>query len=121
MIGDYIDFLDKFLAGKYKFIFFSELDNSDSGQVTLRHDIDHNCSIAFQMAKIEYSKNKLKSTYFFLLTNNSYNLLSYENYKIVKKIKELGHKISLHFDPTIYDDINSGLLYEKIFLRKHSE
>ncbi len=111
MIGDYDNFLNKFLDKDYKFVFFSDFKSSKDSQIILRHDIDHSCAVAHKMAKMEFSK-KIHSTYFFLITNNSYNLLSSKNKRIVQEINKMGHKISLHFDPSIYNDINEGLLYE---------
>ena len=94
----YENFLKKFYNKGYKFIFFNELDISKNKQLLLRHDIDLNCESALKIAYIENSLS-IKSTYFFLLTNNSYNLISETNIKIVKKIQSLGHKASLHYDP----------------------
>ena len=50
-------------------------------------------------------------SYFWQLITKSIKWLI-KNYLKVKKINELGHNISLHFDPTLYDDINLGLKNE---------
>ena len=54
----------------------------------------------------------------FLLSNNSYNLISDKNKKLLIKIRELGHKISLHFDMMIYDNILEALEESRKFLIK---
>jgi hypothetical protein len=113
----YEKFLKKFSNKGYNFIFFNELDLSKNNQLILRHDIDLNCESALHIAYIESSLN-IKSTYFFLLTNNSYNLISDTNSKIVKKIQSLGHKVSLHYDPLLYNILglkNEIKVFQNIF------
>ena len=77
----------------------------------LRHDIDFSIKFAHKLANVEY-KQGIKSTYFFMLTSNMYNLQSKEHQKIVKEITNMGHKISIHFDPTVYDNLDC-FRYEK--------
>ena len=115
MIDKYIKYLKTFLSADYKFKFFDELDITKDKQIILRHDIDLDCKLALEMAQLE-SYFDVKSTYFFLLSNDSYNLLSNTNLDIVNPIKSFGHKISLHYDPTIYIDKQKSLEQEiKIF------
>ncbi len=116
---EYCNFIDSFKKNEYKFIFFDQLKIEKYGQVILRHDVDFHPSYALEMAKLE-SQCNIKSTYFFLVRNNMYNLLSKENTEIIKEIKSLGHRISLHFDSEIYEDINNGFqlevqIFNKIF------
>jgi hypothetical protein len=47
-----------------------------------------------------------------------YNLLSKESTEIIKEIKSLGHRISLHFDSEIYADIHNGFQLEKQIFNK---
>jgi hypothetical protein len=77
----------------------------------LRHDVDFSVDFAHQLALVEH-RLKICSTYFFMLTSNMYNLLSSENQRMVKDIAVMGHKISIHFDPTVYEDLDS-FRYEK--------
>ena len=115
MIDKYIKYLKAFLSADYTFKFFDELDITKDKQIILRHDIDLDCKLALEMAQLE-SYFDIKSTYFFLLSNDSYNLLSNTNLDIVNQIKSFGHKISLHYDPTIYIDKQKSLEQEiKIF------
>ncbi len=109
----YVSFLKK-IKKKYKFIFFDELNLKKNKQLILRHDIDFDLYYALKIAKIERKLN-IKSTFFFLIRSDSYNLFSPESLKIIKEIKKLKHQISLHFDPSVYQDNNVevGLKYEK--------
>ena len=113
MIGDYTDLIQKFLDNKYKFKTFNTYDYKKSGQIILRHDIDFDCKLAKEMAIVEKNLG-IKSTYFFLLTNNNYNLISEKNQKHVKEIIRLGHEVSIHFDDSLYSNFNQGLNYEKM-------
>lgn len=103
---DYSLFLNVLITKGYEFVFFDEL-SKDQTQIVLRHDIDFDCELAYQTALIESSLN-IKATYFFLLASNSYNVFSKPNFNYIQRIKELGHHISIHFDPLIYDDYSKG-------------
>ena len=88
--------------------------NSQSRTVLMRHDIDFSVEDALAMAAFE-EKLKIKSTYFFMLTSNMYNLLSKNSRDMVDKIKKMGHKISLHFDPTAYVTLDNFLHEREVF------
>ena len=111
-LKNYKNFLNKFLDNKYEFIFFNEFKEKSVNKIILRHDVDLDIDLALKMAEIENSLG-LKSIYFFLLTNQSYNLISDSNIKKVTGIKKLGHQISLHFDLSIYDNPKKGFAMEK--------
>ena len=77
--------------------------------------------LALDLALIE-TKYNISSTFFFLLSSNFYNITSKTNFNAIKKIKNLGHTIGLHFDASIYKDRelddcckNEILILEKIF------
>ena len=110
-LTDIRKFYQNLIEKEYDFIFFDEL-NKNKSQVIIRHDIDFDVDAALKMAKIERELH-LKSTYFFLISNDSYNLLSKKNISNVLEIKEMGHKISLHYDPTVYEDYFEGFKKEK--------
>ena len=94
---------------------FDSFDASKKNQLILRHDIDFDIKAAYEIALIEHEIN-VKSTFFFLLRGDFYNLINSENYDLVKKIESLGHKISLHYDIEIYTDPKKELIAEiKIF------
>mgnify|MGYP003977849987 CR=1 FL=1 len=107
----YKSFIEKFHKKGYRSIFFEELNANKNNQLIIRHDIDLDIDLALDIAKIENSIGA-RSTYFFLIASESYNLMSRENIEKVKLIRELGHKISLHFDLMIYKDVHEGLKNE---------
>ncbi len=117
-LGSYREFLQTFIKQGYRFVFFDEQDRPEN-QLILRHDIDFDIGLALEMAKME-AEMGIKATFFFLLRSNMYNLLSPDSYEKVMKIRALGHRISLHYDPTIYEDFHRGLeeeaeMFEKFF------
>lgn len=119
--SDYQELLQAFIDRGYEFSFFSEVQNPKR-QLILRHDIDFDCELAYKMA-LKEQLLEVKSTYFFLISSESYNLLTEKNSDYVRKIKEMGHQISLHFDPAIYSDFRQGLtkeveLFEQYFNEK---
>lgn len=77
----------------------------------LRHDVDFDVTLAEEMARHEHRMG-VSSTFFFLLRSESYNLLEARNMEAVKRIRELGHVVSLHFDPRIYENISAGVQFE---------
>jgi hypothetical protein len=115
-LGSYESLLQHFQRKDYQFVFFPELNNPE-GQVLLRHDIDFDTGFALEAARIE-AQLGIKSTYFFLLRSNFYNIFSPRNHDNILKIKELGHSISIHFDPLIYDDFDTGLQVEIDFFQR---
>lgn len=114
--GAYIDLMQSFLRRGYDFIFFHELDPKVQGQLILRHDIDFDTNAALQMAEMEAMLG-VRSTYFFLLCSRSYNLLHPTDAANVRAIRDMGHEISLHFDSTLYTDIQEGLKHEAEIFR----
>lgn len=107
---DYTPFLQKFLQQGYEFVFFTVISRPE-GQVALRHDIDFDTHFALQCAQQERALG-IRSTFFFLMRSHFYNIFSLEDYSNIVAIKEMGHKISIHFDPTVYEDFHAGLAKE---------
>lgn len=105
---NYKNFLSKIKNNKYNFVFFRDFNPKKESQLILRHDIDLDIDLALEIAQIEFDL-EIKSTYFFLLRSDSYNLISDKNLKKVLKIKDLGHEISIHFDLEIYNNVFEGL------------
>lgn len=64
--------------------------------IILRHDVEFSPKRAFDLAKVEYELG-LRSTYFFQVTNNAYNMLSMKNMDLCREIADMGHRIGLHF------------------------
>lgn len=69
--------------------------------VILRHDIDNSLSQALRLAEIE-AEEGVKSTWFVLLRTDFYNPASAAAQKTLRRIRELGHEIGLHFDEIAY-------------------
>ena len=68
---------------------------------------------AFEVAKIEHSMG-VKSTFFFLISNVSYNPFENSNFKLIyANRKQLGIRRIISIYPTIYDDLRKGLLWKK--------
>ena len=87
----------------------------------IRHDVDFSIEYAYRLAHVE-SQLKICSTFFFMISSNFYNILSSHNQKLIKNISSMGHKVSLHFDPTVYEDLKyfkyEKNLFENIFGEK---
>ena len=89
-------------------------DASTPNSLFLRHDIDFGIDYAHQLALVE-QRLKVKSTFFFMLTSNTYNLLSGTNQKLVKNIASMGHKVSMHYDPNFCGTLNHFMQEKNIF------
>ena len=93
----------------------------NKNSLLIRHDIDFSIEYAYRLAHIE-SQLKICSTFFFMISTNFYNILSSHNQKLIKNISSMGHKVSLHFDPTVYEDLKyfkyEKNLFENIFGEK---
>lgn len=91
-------------------VFFDKVNKYSNNFFIIRHDVEFSTERALELAKIEKKELNIKSSFFFQITNNSYNLFSYENRKIILAIKKMGHKIGLHFN---YKGQNSNLKIKK--------
>lgn len=85
---------------------FSERDSQTV--FLLRHDVDLDIIPAYKLAIIE-NEHDIKSTFFFLTTAETYNVSSKKNRLLIQKIKNMGHEIGLHFDPSLYGKIKKNL------------
>lgn len=75
--------------------------NENEKSVILRHDVDVSLKKALKMAQFEHSCGVV-STYFILITADFYNAFNKRNRELIRRIKELGMEIGLHFDETMY-------------------
>ena len=110
----YINLLTRFREQGYNFYDFDNYENESS--LVLRHDIDFSVEEAYKIAILE-SSLEVKSTFFFMLSSNMYNLMSKVNRSLIHEIHEMGHKISLHFDPTVYPSLDPFLDEKNYFER----
>jgi hypothetical protein len=75
------------------------LDQSDDTKwIAIKHDVETNVAKALELAKIE-NKYNLQATYYVQAD------LVDENYKLLQKIKSLGHEVTYHYDVL---DANNG-------------
>lgn len=72
--------------------------------ILLRHDVDFNLRNALTFAELE-NKSGAVST-FFIRVHAPFNVFSYDNYPILKKIISLGHEIGLHYEPDFFILLN---------------
>lgn len=112
-IDNYVNLIESFKNKGYRFRGFDD-DIRKKGDLLLRHDVDFDVNLALMLAEHE-SRIEVSSTYFFLFRSDSYNILSPQNFESIKRIRNLGHHISLHFDPLIYEDYVKGLQDELDF------
>jgi len=82
--------------------------------VLWRHDVDLSVHRALRIAEIERAA-RVRSTFFFLLHSEFYNLLERAIAVRVRRIAALGHHVGLHFDPSFYGSgLNTRRLCEKL-------
>ena len=84
--------------------------------VLLRHDVDGNMENAYKFAKIEYSLN-IKAVYFFRV-HADYNLFSYQNLNILRKIAAMKHEIGLHYEALDLTKLFSGNMKDNLIREK---
>lgn len=107
----YKRFLTRFLAAGYEFVEFTD-EVKPSGQVILRHDIDFDIEFALKIAQANADLG-IAASFFFLVSSDSYNLLSERNRELVRQIISHGQVVGLHFDPDVHPDQDAGLAAEK--------
>lgn len=109
MIFSY-DELKKFIKHMKKIGKIVSLDEWDgSNAIILRHDVDFDIEPAYRLSLVE-SECGIRSSFFIMVTCNSYNPLSLPNRKKIRKMVEMGFEIALHFDPTVYGDVDEEQL-----------
>jgi hypothetical protein len=86
--------------------------NHENG-VIVRHDVDFSLELAYKFSRYEL-KHNIKSTYYILMTSNLYNVFSSESKKIILEMIKDGFEIGLHFDPTVYGNLQLNDLTEKM-------
>lgn len=94
----------KLLDKDYRFLSFPDIGPDpafDQGVVLLRHDIDIDVSPGVELAELEHEMG-VRATYFLMVRNDRYNVLSPRNLEGIRRILELGHFLGLHFDCSIY-------------------
>ena len=106
---------------RFQFILHKDEFVEDRKDVIWRHDVEFSPDIALKMAEIEHGLD-VQTTYFFQMHSEFYNVFEPYFTDILKKIKDLGHHIGLHFDSHYYGIKNSEMLDKYIALdRKYFE
>ncbi len=89
---------------KVKWEFMPFANYQKPGRVCLwRHDIDFSVHRAYRLAQIEADEGVL-ATYFVLLHGIFYNVLEKEIARLIFAIRDLGHDVGLHFEPSFYGE-----------------
>lgn len=101
----YVELLEK-AKNKWNFISYNDALTNTSPHILWRHDIDMSVHRALALAKLEHQAGVM-ATYFVMLHSNFYNIFEKEILDKIKEIKNLGHDIGLHFDPSFYLEKNS--------------
>lgn len=104
----YSEMVDKLINKGYMFAFFPEAEKlfiNDTKFVLMRHDVDIDILGSLKIAEMDAEKN-VKSTFFFLIRTDLYNVFSDTGSNIIKKILNLGHEIGLHYDFSSYKKMN---------------
>lgn len=118
LLKEYPELIRTFIQSGYQCSPF--VDNPPRhGQFLLRHDVDFDMEAAEEMANCEILLG-IRATYFFMLRSRFYNLYTPRNTNVVIAIRNVGHEISLHFDPSIYEEhqIQAGLNQELAIFQK---
>lgn len=105
---------------QYKFISYEEIKTIEENYILWRHDVDFSPHRAYSLAKIEYNE-KVKATYFIQLNSEFYNVFEKNIKEKFIEIRNLGHDLALHFDPTNYEifnleDLEKYITFEKEIL-----
>lgn len=74
---------------------YSEAYGSDDF-VIMRHDVEYSVERAYDLSCVE-SEMGFTSTWFFQITNNTYNPFSRVSGNMIRKMREAGHVIGLHY------------------------
>jgi hypothetical protein len=98
--GEIIDAIKK--SGKSHA--FYQINKNTDKFVIMRHDVEFSVERAYNLAVFENTKG-FHSTYFFQLTNDSYNILSRKNRELILEIIHMGHNVGLHFHLNDMTDI----------------
>ncbi len=92
----YKNLIHTMLSGGFQIKPISALPDRQENCIYLRHDIDFSVVLAIKLAEIENAAG-IVSTNFVLLTG-PYNPFHEETVAAIKRIKNLGHEIGLHYD-----------------------
>lgn len=101
-IDNYRNQLQLAIDNGFQFISFEDDFINERKDIIWRHDVEFSPDIALTMARIE-NELAIKTTYFFQIHSEFYNIFERYFSDILFEIKSLGHYIGLHFDSHYYD------------------
>lgn len=90
----------------YRDVEFKDADPS-APHLVLRHDVDMTLDSAARMAEVE-AEIGMRADYFVLLRSDLYNPLSPFGEGFIRRILGLGHRIGLHFDASLYPELDQA-------------
>jgi hypothetical protein len=93
----YKDTIEEYIRAGYRFVTINDYFSRqcDGKCILIRHDIDKCPDKALDLARIESDLN-IKSIYFVRVHSNYYNPYGYSAYRYLHRIRELGHRLSIH-------------------------
>jgi hypothetical protein len=107
-LSSYKAIVQTFLADDYLIRQYDDVQR-DARHLILRHDVDFDLDLAVRMAEVE-AQCGWRSNYFVLLRTEFYNPFSLAGTNAIRKLGELGHKVGLHFDASIYPADKMGIV-----------
>jgi hypothetical protein len=105
-LESYAALLSELRARGYRDVEFTDADPA-SPHLVLRHDVDMTLDSAVRMAEVEAGLG-MQSEYFVLLRSGLYNPFSESGELGIRRILELGHRLGLHFDASLYPGRDQG-------------
>lgn len=99
-LAGYRAILETFLQRGYEVQGFDEAD-PNKRHLIVRHDVDMSTQLAVPMAELEH-RMRIVATYFVMVRTELYNPFSSDGQRDLRRLVELGHRIGLHFDPSVY-------------------
>lgn len=90
-----------------------ELLKQESPVCFLRHDIDFSPKNAARMAHLEM-QHGVRSTYTVLLSGKFYSPFEKGVRETIHEIKNCGHEVGLHFDPTVHNITDEATMVDSI-------
>jgi hypothetical protein len=106
----FVDLIGLFRDAGYDFRSFFDFEAERC--VVLRHDVDFSLVDAARMADKEKALG-VAATYFLLLSSRFYNPLAPDTNALVNEILAGGGRLGLHFDPSIYENVEEGFERER--------
>jgi hypothetical protein len=103
----YASLLDAFAHLGYAVVDFTTADPA-ARHLILRHDLDMSIQAALPIAEIEAARG-MRADYFVLLRTEMYNPWSAAGRRDLSRLAALGHGIGLHFDASLYPDVDAAL------------